>query len=123
MAERVNSFADLDDLPKLAPDPHHHKPVDPAMIEQMSETHGFPSRSPKRVEAPQEEPAAPASLQVLINDAEKTKLSAFNLPESFRTMLKDIASATGSDMTKVLIAAATPQLEMWQAEVKRRKKR
>jgi hypothetical protein len=131
MAERVNSFIDLDDLPTLKPDPAHHKPVDPAVIEQLSKAHNFPSRivqNPKPVEEPEpppepQAPDEPTSLQTLFNKPEQTKMSTFNLPVSFRSLLKEISEATGSDMTRVMLAAARPQLEQWRAEIKKRRKR
>jgi hypothetical protein len=138
MRERVKAFVNLDDLPTLKPDPAHHKEVDPAVIEQISKAHNFPSREAahrKALAMPDEEsviggaaeqerePEPNPSLQTLFDKPEQTKLSSFNLPLSFRSLLKDIAEATGADMTRVLVMAARPQLEQWRGEVKRRKKR
>lgn len=65
MSERENPFGDLGDLAKA---PSKPKP-DPAVVDQLAEAHGFPSRQPAK-----EPEKAQAPVSVLVAKPEKEKL-------------------------------------------------
>jgi hypothetical protein len=149
--ERENSFNFAEDLPKLKPDSAPKPAIDPKVVAQIAKDRGYdrslkkPEPQPlgemlgepmsatdvrtvgddtQHVPEPAEEGervAAPP--KKLGNKPEQTKLSGFNLPLSFRELLKDVADGLGANMTEVLIEAARPQLEAWSAHLKKRKKR
>lgn len=69
MSERANPFGDLGDF---APAPAKPKP-DPAVIDQVAEAHGFPSRQPAKDAPPG--PAVPVQ-------EEKTRQKVFRVTPS-----------------------------------------
>jgi hypothetical protein len=87
MNERANPFGDLGDL---ASAPAKPKP-DPAVIDQVAEAHGFPSRQPAKAEP---EPAPPPTASV---PEAKLRQKVFRLtPDQDRTLKQYCA---GSDTT------------------------
>lgn len=89
MNERANPFGDLGDF---APAPAKPKP-DPAVIDQVAEAHGFPSRQPTKVE-PEPAPAPAAQSAVPApEEKEKPRQKVFRLnPDQDRELKKYCAA-------------------------------
>jgi hypothetical protein len=49
MSERVNAFANLEELPVFTPKPRNDKPVEEEAITRIAEQNNFPSRQPAKI--------------------------------------------------------------------------
>lgn len=100
MSERANPFGDLGDF---APAPAKPKP-DPAVIDQVAEAHGFPSRQPRKAE-PEPEPAPPAAAPPAPEPAPEVKLrqKVFRLNPDQDRALKQYCAASDTTIQDLVV--------------------
>lgn len=99
MNERANPFGDLGDL---AAAPARPKP-DPAMIDQVAEAHGFPSRQPaKAAPEPEPPPAAPPPAAEPVQDV-KLRQKVFRLNPDQDRALKQYCAASDTTIQDLVV--------------------
>lgn len=94
MNERTNPFGDLGDL---ASAPTKPKP-DPAVIDQMAEAHGFPSRQPAKAEPVHEPAPQPAAAPEA-----KLRQKVFRLTPDQDRALKQYCAASDTTIQDLVV--------------------
>lgn len=114
MSERANPFGDLGDF---APAPAKPKP-DPAVIDQVAQTHGFPSRQPSKVDP--EPQAAALGLETARKELPNLRKSTgrshqLNIKTTYeaKQRMMELAAEKGVPLGAILEQALEALEEFW----------